>query len=442
MLMKVVMIVAVGLVSGRSGASAAVLRVPADFPTVLAAVDAAAPGDTVLVGPGNWTDTENRVLIEDGLPSQITACAFPMHGMSIIGEAGASQTILDVGGTGVEYIRAISWKFGATGTLLVDGFTIRGINGPQYAVGVFAFEAGQLLVRNCVFEGTGSPAEGGAVGAFGSTEVQVAACEFRRLSNEEGVVQARETTIGVANCVFEDIWGRGVRVSAEFEYATATVENSVFTRIRGRGNGCGIGMVLVPGCTIRGCEFIENSGSEFGGGAVYLTNCSDGIVEFNTFVRDSVTFSSGRGGGLVVVSSGATVRNNTFVGCHSSQAGSSATIVSTQTAFSHNAVVESSGGSALHAPGSVFASNECNLYWMNAGGDFGTWPPPTGYEWRADPLFCGPELLDFTVRDDSPCIYDNGCGQIGSQGVGCTSVALSPWSWGQIKNAYRTERQR
>ena len=44
--------------SGLSGT----IHVPADYPTVLAGLDAAVSGDTVLVAPGTWTDTDTRIV--------------------------------------------------------------------------------------------------------------------------------------------------------------------------------------------------------------------------------------------------------------------------------------------------------------------------------------------------------------------------------------------
>ncbi len=48
----------------RLEAAAATRRVPADFPTIQAAIDASASGDTVLVSPGTYVE---NVLIERNL---------------------------------------------------------------------------------------------------------------------------------------------------------------------------------------------------------------------------------------------------------------------------------------------------------------------------------------------------------------------------------------
>ena len=73
--------VALGIAAGAvSQAHAATLRVPADFPTIQAAADNAADGDTIRVGPGSWcgaTITRRLTLVGEGLPV-IVGCPAPV----------------------------------------------------------------------------------------------------------------------------------------------------------------------------------------------------------------------------------------------------------------------------------------------------------------------------------------------------------------------------
>jgi hypothetical protein len=73
-----------GLLAGEVS-SAATIRVPEDSPTVLAAVDLAVPGDSVLVGPGTWSAKATRVIVAQNGPFQYTACAYPRGGVVIRG---------------------------------------------------------------------------------------------------------------------------------------------------------------------------------------------------------------------------------------------------------------------------------------------------------------------------------------------------------------------
>jgi hypothetical protein len=85
----------------------------------------------------------------------------------------------------------------------------------------------------------------------------------------------------------------------------------------------------------------------------------------------------------------------------------------------------------------------CNDYWMNEAGDFQDWTPSPS-DIFADPFFCDPEQLDFTLREDSPCAAGStpGCGQIGAKGVGCAAISVEETSWTRIKALYRKEQKR
>ena len=64
---------------------AATIHVPADQPTIQAAIDAAADGDTVLVAPGTYYEDIN------------------FHGkiITVTSEQGAAATVIDAGGQAV-----------------------------------------------------------------------------------------------------------------------------------------------------------------------------------------------------------------------------------------------------------------------------------------------------------------------------------------------------
>ena len=87
---------------------AATLRVPSEYPTIQAGVDAAAGGDTVLVAPG----------IYYGPPDSATCVVFN-KGISLLSEAGADHTVID--GEGAR--RVVRSSTSASRTL--RGFTLR-----------------------------------------------------------------------------------------------------------------------------------------------------------------------------------------------------------------------------------------------------------------------------------------------------------------------------
>jgi len=83
------------------------LRVPADFATIQAAIDAAQPGETVAVAPGTYTESVKL-----------------RTGVCLLG-SGARSTVLDARGEG----RTLVDLTGAPGSV-VAGFTMRGVTMP------------------------------------------------------------------------------------------------------------------------------------------------------------------------------------------------------------------------------------------------------------------------------------------------------------------------
>jgi hypothetical protein len=103
---------------------AATLRVPEDYPTIQAGIDQAAVGDTVLVGPGDWVDTQRRFVRINGVGQVAEAVVFTKSGVAVVGSQGAPKT------------RLVLQSPTATGTVvhaddggpstLLRGFTITG----------------------------------------------------------------------------------------------------------------------------------------------------------------------------------------------------------------------------------------------------------------------------------------------------------------------------
>lgn len=89
----------------------------------------------------------------------------------------------------------------------------------------------------------------------------------------------------------------------------------------------------------------------------------------------------------------------------------------------------------------LFGSNvtgECNDSWGNSLEDYLPDVSGSNGNFSSDPLFCGPEIRDLTLKSTSPCLPDQhpageACGQIGSHAEGCQAVPTLPVSWSGIK---------
>lgn len=145
-------LVASALAFTAFGASAAALRVPADFATVQAAINAAQPGDEVLVDPGTYVENLN----------------FIGKAITVRSAAGPQATTLDGGFNGQPVVAFVS---GETRNAVLSGFTIRNGLSP-WGAGVMLGGSSPTLVGN-VFRANEQSAGGfgAAIGGNGSSPV-------------------------------------------------------------------------------------------------------------------------------------------------------------------------------------------------------------------------------------------------------------------------------
>jgi hypothetical protein len=414
--------------------SAATIIVPDDVPSVLAAVDEATPGDTVLVRPGTWTDRDTRIINIGGVPTAITACAFPKGRVSMLGESGAEATTLDIGETtqGQASVLMIANQTGV-GDIHVEGFTLTGARGSIAAHAVVAIQADKVTLQSCRIANNGSsPTEGNTVQGR-SFSLEMVNCDVSDNIGEL-VVFVVDSEARFVQCRFANNLAKCIQAHQELTGHPVFVEHCEFTNNRATGFGSCLDLLYSSNVQVRSNLFLRNIADTFSGAGVRVAECS-AIVEFNVFAYDS-SIGGGTAGAIRYDGSYGVVRNNTFVGCHGTGPGSTFLARDgSSVAFEKNVVTYSSGGAAVHDNNMDVISNPCNLYWSNFGGDFGNWTvSPT--EIFADPMFCDLEHLDLTIREDSPAIVGE-CGQIGALGIGCEDISVDELSWGRIKGLYR-----
>jgi predicted outer membrane repeat protein len=113
-----------------------------DATTIQAGIDAALPGDVVMVAPGTYTGVGNVNLIFSGKDITVTTAA------------GAHQTIIDCENSS----RAFIFVSDAS---TVEGFTVR--NGNAIMGGAVYCDGASPTVRYCVFSGNTATTSGGAL---------------------------------------------------------------------------------------------------------------------------------------------------------------------------------------------------------------------------------------------------------------------------------------
>jgi hypothetical protein len=113
---------------GQVPQSSEVLKVPEGFATIQAAIDAAHPGDTVLVGPGVWTES---VHLTSGVALRGSGA-----GQTVLDAQGAPRTLVDF--TGAQDVTVSGFTFRGVGLAATCGSDVHGCSGNWYAAAVYA----------------------------------------------------------------------------------------------------------------------------------------------------------------------------------------------------------------------------------------------------------------------------------------------------------------
>jgi len=367
-------------------ASAATRKVPSEYKTIQRAIDAAAAGDTILVGPGLYK--ENLIL-------RVSA--------SLIGTRGAAKTIIDGGGRA-----SVLTCEGLDSTATIKGFTFRNGVGLEGG-GMLLSNAFPSVVEN-VFTAD-SAVYGGALCALWSNSIirnnkfvanraQYGAAIYTMLlapTIESNVVENNVAKIGGAF-----YFGK----SSEVKVIKNTLANNEATETGG-AIFCG---KAIP--TMDSNVFKTNKAHE--GGAIYSFHCS-GIIKGNLFLENVAL----RGGAMAFADTMAPdIRNNTIVRNSSPDSLCAGMYFSSSYSnVTNNIIASNSPGYAIYCVAGGAPVLSCNILWENRTGNY------SGVESNIediyeDPQFCAPGKGDFSVKGNSPALTKP-CGAIGAYGKGC-----------------------
>ncbi len=342
------------------------------FPTIQAALGAAAAGDTVLLADGIFTGDGNRDLDPLGKPLVI-------RGLS----GQAEVCVIDCEGSAASQHR---------------GFIFRSAEGPGTVVQ-------DVTVRN----------GWGLAGPYGLTEA--------------GAVLCRDSSPTLRGCVFtgnQAYFGGAIHLDG---VAAPTIASCAFTGNYANLDGAGIACWVTAAPVIRDCAFIGNTAGSRAGGLMADDNSAPD-ARGCTF-RDN---QASNGGGAIYCCGGSTphFEKCSLVGNAGGVAGGISCACHAEVLVERTIIAFSTVGQAVSFFNNAYVTLSCCDLYGNAGGD---WVAPIADQYgirgnfSADPLFCDLGAGNLRLDGASPCLprnhpYVDSCGVIGAWGVGCPGTGV------------------
>ncbi len=438
-MIRLIAFICILMASPPAGLSAAVIRVPADQPTIQAGLDAASDGDTVLVADGVYSGTGNRNI------------QFYGKAVALRSENGSANCIIDGEAFhGHGFLFTHDEGYGS----VLDGFTVRNFTTYQNGAGI-SCEWSSPTITNCRISGNVDTKNHGAGIYCEHASPLIAGCTIdNNLSNSAGGgIACRSDSAPVirGNVILgnDASYGGGDGIFAEYSDGV-TIEDNLITGNLGEGIHCHGSDAVITGNTITGhsaggvyiahnrADLVDNeiSGNSGGRGAglhvymtsAYLSNCRilDNVCELSyefgagiclddflyaridncLIAGNSFAGTQGVGGGIFAYNGAITITNTTISGNTAYLAGALGT-QSFSVAISDSILWGNDPAAIYNVTGYAEpVMTHCDVE--------GGWPGTGNLE--LDPLFAGGPGRGFYLSQqaagqpvDSPCL-DSGSG--------------------------------
>jgi hypothetical protein len=440
---------AVGLIFFSAPAiSGATLKVPTQFASVQAAIDAATAGDTVAVSVGTYSeniDLKNGVAVLGGWDAAFS-----------IRNPVTYQTTIDAHSSG----SAVTAYWPVDSTCVLDGFKLTNGSGTEDELNPGLYLGGGILVYNTQGpriennEIVGNSVPNGSGGGIfvhdASPIIEHNTIRDNHCSGSGGGIDLGNSCCGrVLNNVIAnntaDRDGGGIR---------ADLGAFVFEDNEVSGNRCGInggGISLDHSAARIARNTISGNTARYFGGGVFGYAISS-VIQGNLIV-DNI---GGAGGGVLCQATPTpTIRSNTVAGNSSNERGQISLGSNCSATVDHNIVACSMKGSGIHCSSDCAPTVSCNDVWGNVGGNYGgDCPDRTGQDGNIsdDPMFCNVGAHDYSLASGSPALNPPSSPSCNSTGIGyrtspgCDSapdpscdygIGVKKESWGNIKSLYR-----
>ncbi|MBN1825519.1 MAG: right-handed parallel beta-helix repeat-containing protein [Candidatus Eisenbacteria bacterium] len=350
------------------------------FPTIQAAIDSSAEGDTILLAAGIFTGGGNRDIDFGGKALLLRSQ-----------DGSASACVIDCQGSSTEPRRAFLFHSGEETTSVVEAITVRNGNMPGEEGGAIVCDGASPFFRHCVIESCAS-GNGGALGLRNGAAPRFEECVLRcndtpgwggavfsrdafpvflncTLSDNRafmgGAVYADGESLHFVNCRFERNEahrGGGVLI----DRAAALLERCAFTDnqtenplvLEGGGLYMTGGRQRLTDCTFQG----NRAGT---GGGLYVDDCDTLAMYGNVFVANE---AGANGAGMTIRLTPARIDHGLFQWNAAAERGAGmcvedANVHLVETYFTGN---EAETGAGIHHASGIARVDSCVFYFNDA----------------------------------------------------------------------------
>ncbi len=387
-----------------------------DYPTIQAAVDAAAATDVIQLSPGLFTGPGNHDVLIAGKALTITS-----------GGDDPARVTIDAGGSDELSHRAFRIT-GAATTTTIHGLTLTGgwVDEPDGGSAVLCEDGAPVSLVCCAIIGN----QGSAVKAD-SALLTASHCSFRQnAASWGGALDFQYGTGSITDSEFIENTAELGGACHAF-YGTLVFEDCIF-QANHADQAPALGLFEYTTAEIRRCTFTENEQAEYYGVVTFFLACQ-GLVENCTFAGNDCPLGS-----MICSEKISTTR---IEGCTlwGNHAQSTIWAGHMDVQIANTLIAANTGGPAVESPYNHATLTCCDIF-GNAGGD---WSDPIDDQLgqngniSADPLLCEPDAGDFHLATSSPCAPftqpNPECDLIGAWGVECEAVATVSTTWSDVK---------
>jgi parallel beta-helix repeat protein len=398
-------------------AGAVALNVPADYPTIQSAIDAAVDGDIVIVAPGTYTGDGNWDIDFKG--KAITVRSTDPNDPNIVAE-----TIIDCNGSYLNKHQGFCFQNGEDANSVVDGLTITNgyISQRPSRGGIFCRQSSPTITNCNVVNNTigivyvnGNPKiinctvngnyESG-IYFLGADTALIKNCTINGnctiIKDDQSGIQCRETdTVLITNCTI--IGNNSGGINCGDDVGALIVKNCIINANKDR-YGAAICYSnhknAINNCFIENC-FIKNNVSQYCGGAIYLyTPSRKGfwlIMNGCTIIENQAS----QGGGIFVYHIHSKITNSILWENKASNGGP-------QIFLSNKSHIEANYSNTQNGQAGVYVGPDCTLNWGSGNIDIEPMFVDAGY-WdpNGTPNDANDDFWvegDYHLLPESPCI--------------------------------------